>query len=40
LAVALEIPGTTRANIGALEIPHENLHKVSPVVDALDWEMF
>jgi hypothetical protein len=34
LVAAPEILGITKANIGALEVTHENLHNVSPVVDA------
>jgi hypothetical protein len=34
LAAALEVPRVARAHIGALEVPYENLYKVSPVVDA------
>jgi hypothetical protein len=33
LVVAPEVPGVTRADIGTLEIPHENLYEVSLVVD-------
>jgi hypothetical protein len=40
LAAAPEIPGITKADIGALEVPHENLHNVSPVVDASGRVMF
>jgi hypothetical protein len=34
LAAAPEILGITKADIGALEVPNENLHNVSLVVDA------
>jgi hypothetical protein len=34
LAAALEVPGITTADISALEVPHENLHEVGPVMDA------
>jgi hypothetical protein len=40
LAAALEVLGITTADISALEVPHENLHEVSPVVDALGRKMF
>jgi hypothetical protein len=40
LVVAPKIPGITRANIDTLEVSHENLYKVSPVVDASGREMF
>jgi hypothetical protein len=34
LAVAPEIPGITRVDIGTQKVSHKNLHKVIPVVDA------
>jgi hypothetical protein len=40
LTTAPEILGITRADIGTLEVSHENLYKVSPVVDASRREMF
>jgi hypothetical protein len=40
LVVAPEILGITRADIGTLEVSHENLHKTSLVVDASGREMF
>jgi hypothetical protein len=40
LAVAPEVLGVTRANISALEVPHENLHEVSLVVDATSQKVF
>jgi hypothetical protein len=39
LATAPEVPGVTRADIGTLEVPHENLHEVSLVVDATGRKM-
>jgi hypothetical protein len=40
LVVAPEVLGISRTDISALEVPHENLHKVSPVVDASGQKMF
>jgi hypothetical protein len=40
LAVAPKVPGVTRVDISALEVPHENLHEVGPVVDATGQKMF
>jgi hypothetical protein len=40
LAEAPEVLGISRADISALEVPHENLHEVGPVVDASAWKMF
>jgi hypothetical protein len=34
LSTAPEVPGVTRMDISSLEVPHENLHQVGPVVDA------
>jgi hypothetical protein len=39
LAIAPEVLGVTRADIGTLEVPHENLHEVSLVVDAMGRKM-
>jgi hypothetical protein len=39
LAVDPKVLGVARAHIGALEVPHENLHEVSLVVDAVGREM-
>jgi hypothetical protein len=33
LVIASEVPRVARAHVGALEVPHENLHEGSPVVD-------
>jgi hypothetical protein len=38
LVAAPEVLGITRADISELEVPHENLHEVSPVVDAMGQE--
>jgi hypothetical protein len=40
LAIAPEVLGVTRAHIGALEVPHENLYEVGPVVDVMGQEVF
>jgi hypothetical protein len=32
LVAASEIPGINKVNIGALEVPHKNLHMVSLVM--------
>jgi hypothetical protein len=40
LAVAPKVLGISRADISAQEVPHENLHKVSLVVDASGQKMF
>jgi hypothetical protein len=34
LVAAPEVLGISKADISAWEVPYENLHKVSPVVDA------
>jgi hypothetical protein len=39
LAAAPEVPGVTRADIGTLEVLHENLYEVGPVVDAMGRKM-
>jgi hypothetical protein len=40
LAAAPKVLGITRANISALEVPHENLHEVGPIMDATGRKMF
>jgi hypothetical protein len=40
LAIAPKVLGVTRVDISALEVPHENLHEVSPVVDATSQKVF
>jgi hypothetical protein len=39
LAIAPKVLGVTRVDIGTLEVPHENLYKVSPVVDTTGREV-
>jgi hypothetical protein len=39
LAAAPEVPRVTRVNIGTLEVPHENIYEVGPVVDAMGQKM-
>jgi hypothetical protein len=40
LVAAPKVLGVARAHIGALEVPHENLHEVSLVVDVAGQEVF
>jgi hypothetical protein len=40
LLAAPEVPGVTRVDISILEVPHENLHEVGPVVDATGQKVF
>jgi hypothetical protein len=39
LVAAPKVLGIARAHVGALEVPHENLYEVGPVVDATGWEV-
>jgi hypothetical protein len=39
LTAAPQVPGVNRVDIGTLEVSHENLHGVGPVVDATSRKM-
>jgi hypothetical protein len=40
LAAAPKVPRVTRADISTVEVPHDNLHEVGPVVNATGRKIF